>query len=734
MTNTKFTNAAIVIGVLMLLVLPVCAVAPTITSTSPGRWENGTDLNIYIEGTYFPFPASGPDKINVTLNQSPLENLTALGITYTSTTRIIASFGVKSIHFGDWNVTVINMSDNSNGTASNALSVYNNPPTLTSISPEWGLNNSAAEFFNLIGTGFFGTPVVNLSSVGITPNVNITATNCQTISSTHISGYFDLSKVGATAGQWTVNLTNPDGNLSTSTLPFTIWCPSPTIASNTQSGDNSIVHSPLTFVVRGTNYRSGAMVNITNGSIQIPTHGFTVDSSLLPNRITLFADTANQRVGFYNITVINPGPLYNNTTSVNAFQLFYSAAPYINSVDPITIANTSNISGFQIFGTGFKDNAVVVLNQTGLTNITATSVDVNTENLITCNLTTKGAPTGIWKVIVTNNDTQASNTDKLFTITSPPVPVASFNAAPISGIAPLNVQFNDTSVNDPVVWNWSFGDGQWYNTTTFANRNVTHQYTIVGTYNARLTVSNAIGSSTTIPGTTITVLKNDKIGLFRNGTFFLASNNTGGGGIVNAFIYGQAGDLPVVGNWAGTGTTTPGVFRNGIFYLRNTNTGGAANTVFNYGQAGDKPIAGHWTGVGSDTVGVFRDGTFFLASSNTPGGGSVNTFIYGQPGDVAVAGDWTGSGTTTIGVFRNGVWYLKYSNTGGVADTTFTYGMLNDKPVVGDWNGDGITEVGIYRGSNGLVALAGSNIQNGGTSTYFIYGQDGDLPVGGYWG
>ncbi|MFA4860176.1 PKD domain-containing protein [Methanoregula sp.] len=37
--------------------------------------------------------------------------------------------------------------------------------------------------------------------------------------------------------------------------------------------------------------------------------------------------------------------------------------------------------------------------------------------------------------------------------------VVSFTGTPLSGAPPLAVQFNDTSTNSPISWNWSFGDG-----------------------------------------------------------------------------------------------------------------------------------------------------------------------------------------------------------------------------------------------------------------------------------
>ena len=44
-------------------------------------------------------------------------------------------------------------------------------------------------------------------------------------------------------------------------------------------------------------------------------------------------------------------------------------------------------------------------------------------------------------------------------------PVAGFSVTVLSGTAPLVVQFNDISTGSPTSWNWSFGDGSWFNTT-----------------------------------------------------------------------------------------------------------------------------------------------------------------------------------------------------------------------------------------------------------------------------
>jgi PKD repeat protein len=60
-------------------------------------------------------------------------------------------------------------------------------------------------------------------------------------------------------------------------------------------------------------------------------------------------------------------------------------------------------------------------------------------------------------------------------------------------MAPLAVQFTDTSTNSPTSWLWSFGDG-----SSSTSQNPSHTYTNAGTYTVRLTVTNAAGSNTTL--------------------------------------------------------------------------------------------------------------------------------------------------------------------------------------------------------------------------------------------
>jgi len=81
-------------------------------------------------------------------------------------------------------------------------------------------------------------------------------------------------------------------------------------------------------------------------------------------------------------------------------------------------------------------------------------------------------------------------------------PVANFTANRTAGLAPLAVQFNDTSIGDPTAWLWSFGDN-----TTSTEQHPIHTYTTAGVYTVSLTATNAGGSSTETKTDYITVLE-----------------------------------------------------------------------------------------------------------------------------------------------------------------------------------------------------------------------------------
>ena len=79
-------------------------------------------------------------------------------------------------------------------------------------------------------------------------------------------------------------------------------------------------------------------------------------------------------------------------------------------------------------------------------------------------------------------------------------PVANFSGTPLSGLAPLTVQFTDLTSGGSAFWAWKFGDG-----ATNATQNPSHVYTTPGTYTVSLKSGNACGSDSVAKIAYITV-------------------------------------------------------------------------------------------------------------------------------------------------------------------------------------------------------------------------------------
>lgn len=68
---------------------------------------------------------------------------------------------------------------------------------------------------------------------------------------------------------------------------------------------------------------------------------------------------------------------------------------------------------------------------------------------------------------------------------------ADFAATPVTGYAPLVVQFTDQSDPGTLTWSWDFGDA-----LTSTEQNPQHTYTYPGWFTVTLTVTDSMGSDT----------------------------------------------------------------------------------------------------------------------------------------------------------------------------------------------------------------------------------------------
>jgi len=242
--------------------------------------------------------------------------------------------------------------------------------------------------------------------------------------------------------------------------------PLPPVASFTGNPTSGLVPLTVTF----TDTSSGSVTNWSWSFGDGGTTNVTTNSVLYTYNVAgvySVSETVNGLGGSSTVTNVN------YITALAPVIASFAGTP-TNGVVPLTVTFTDTSSGsvtnwFWNFGDG------------GTTNVTTNSV------LYTYNVA------GVYSVSETVNGPGGSSTVtnvNYITALTPP-PVASFAATPLSGAAPLNVSFTDTSSGSITGWAWAFGDG---NTST--SQNPSDIYANPGSYTVQEIVSGLGGSST----------------------------------------------------------------------------------------------------------------------------------------------------------------------------------------------------------------------------------------------
>jgi PKD repeat protein len=140
-----------------------------------------------------------------------------------------------------------------------------------------------------------------------------------------------------------------------------------------------------------------------------------------------------------------------------------------------------------------------------------------------------------------------------------PEPYAYFSASPLSGCAPLTVNFTDGSYGDVTSYTWSFGD-----TDTSHDRNPSHIYKTANTYTVTLTATNSSGSGTyqktiTVNGTPTAIITGQSNACLGEPVTFYA--NTTGSPTQYSWNFGDGGTSALANpshtyNTAGTFTVS----------------------------------------------------------------------------------------------------------------------------------------------------------------------------------
>ncbi len=202
-----------------------------------------------------------------------------------------------------------------------------------------------------------------------------------------------------------------------------------------------------------------------------------------------------------------------------------------------------------------------------------------------------------------------------------------------------------------------------------------------------------------------------------------------------ASLFGGPGDIPVAGDWFGTGTINIGVFHCAVGadicqWMIDANNNGTwdgvdgCDVLWNFGMPGDFPIVGDWTGDAVSKIGVMRcrsSPCLWLLDVNRRHvlDDSVRLAHFGEAGDIPVVNNWSGRGNADqIGIFRGGQWIVDINNNGIMdsGDATYQYGAPGDFPIVGNWFGASKRRIGVFRQaslngfySNVLILNVGGN-------------------------
>ncbi len=284
-----------------------------------------------------------------------------------------------------------------------------------------------------------------------------------------------------TSGVAPLTVTFTDGSTGVATWSWDF-------GDNTTSADQNPVHTyeaPGNYTVTLTVTNAAGSDSMTTAiTVTVPVGSIAVTS--MPGGAAIWLDGTDTGLTT-NTTLIN--------VSAGEHTITLKLAGYADASTPVTVEAgkttsihldlttltgsltvTSAPAGARIFIDGADTGK--------LTNTTIDGIGVGTH---TVTLKKDGYVDATKTVIMTAGETTALhlNLDEIVT-----APVAGFSTNVTSGVAPLTVQFTDTSSGSPDTWEWDFGDG-----ATSTEKNPVHTYNQTGRFTVTLTVTNAAGSS-----------------------------------------------------------------------------------------------------------------------------------------------------------------------------------------------------------------------------------------------
>ena len=187
------------------------------------------------------------------------------------------------------------------------------------------------------------------------------------------------------------------------------------------------------------------------------------------------------------------------------------------------------------------------------------------------------------------------------------VPLANFTGTPLNGTAPLSVQFNDTSLNSPNVWEWDFNNDGLIDSIL---QNPSYVYGVPGQYTVNLTV----GTSTILQSLGSATSDNNWNAIGSPdamSAFVFVANATGTLSNVELYVTEKGSDFSAIG-WLYNGT--PGAGGTLVAGPFNYSIAGTPNFAVNSTYVGAPIVSGTtywlvwWTDSGYARLGETNDG------------------------------------------------------------------------------------------------------------------------------
>ena len=348
---------------------------------------------------------------------------------------------------------------------------------------------------------------------------------------------------------------------------------------------------------------------------------------------------------------------------------------------------------------------------------------------------------------------------------TPVAPTALFSTNVTSGTAPLIVGFTDASTGTaPLSYAWDFtNDG----VNDSALQNPIYTYSAAGSFTARLTVTNTVGSDIVTHVITVNSTPVAPTAIFStnvtSGTapltvgFTDASTGTAplsyawdftNDGITDSTLQNPIYTYSTAGSFTANLTVTNTVARNFVTHIITVNaapvpafsgtpTSGPKplNVQFTDASTGTAPLSYAWN-FGDGNTSTLRNPAHLYT---TAGSYTVNLTVTGPGGSnlesrtnyITVT-----NATTKIGIYKDGIWYLDLNGNGGKSassDKAYSFGAPGWINVTGDWNNDGKTDIGVTNGVQWYLDMNNNGAWDASIDKAYSFGAPGWTPIVGDW-